>query len=94
MAQEQTDHLGREMGTSTSAQTVTEFAVEQGTLDADAPGVQETLEEDKRRAEEGAERARTVSERMAPDSPEEQEEQEEQSPPVSSGPRAGDDRNL
>ena len=44
--------------------TVTQFAVEQGTLDADAPGVQETIDAEKQRAEEHTERAQAVSDAM------------------------------
>lgn len=67
-----TDHLGRELDTGGEAQTVTQFAVQQGTLDGDAPGVSEAIEDEKRRAEEGTERAQAVSDRMsspAADSP-------------------------
>lgn len=69
MAEQQTDHLGRELGTGTSARTVTEFAVEQGTLDGSDQGIQDALEDEKRRAETGTRRAERVSAQMAPDSP-------------------------
>lgn len=69
MAKEQTDSLGRVTGTSPTAQTVTGFAVEQGTLDGSDPGVKAALAEEKRRAEAGRERAERVSEQMAPESP-------------------------
>jgi len=69
MADEQTDHLGRSTGTSPSAQTVTGFAVEQGTIDGSDPGIREALADEKRRAEEGTERAERISEQLAPDSP-------------------------
>jgi hypothetical protein len=62
-----TDHLGREIATDTpEAGTVTEFAVQQGTLDADAPGVQDSMKGDQRRRKEGTERAERVSQQMAP----------------------------
>ncbi len=45
-------------------QTVTQFAVQEGNLDADAPGVQETIDAEKERAEAGTERAQQVSEAL------------------------------
>lgn len=48
-------------------QTVTQFAVQEGNLDADAPGVQDTIDAEKRRAEEGTERAQRVSDLMSGD---------------------------
>jgi hypothetical protein len=62
-----TDHLGRELADKApKAQTVTEFAVESGTIPKDAPGVQETIRADRKHAEEATERAKTVSAAMAP----------------------------
>lgn len=62
---ESQDHLGRETGTdSPEAQTVTQFAVQEGNLDADDPGVQETIDAEKERAEKGTERAQQVSDVM------------------------------
>jgi hypothetical protein len=62
-----TDHLGRTTATpAPRVQTVTGFAVEQGTLEKDAPGVQEALQDEKRRAEQGTERAERVARLMAP----------------------------
>jgi hypothetical protein len=62
------DHLGRETATrSPSAATVTGFAVQQGALDKDAPGVQEALDAEKRRAKAGTEHAERVSARLAPE---------------------------
>jgi len=43
-------------------QTVTEFAVQQGTVDPDAPGVQDAIDADRDRAEENTQRARELSE--------------------------------
>jgi hypothetical protein len=63
----QTDHLGRETATtSPKVQSVTGFAVEQGTLDSDAEGVQDTLREEERRRKEHTEHAERVSRQMAP----------------------------
>jgi hypothetical protein len=68
MAEETQDHLGRPTATGEPGpQTVTQFAVESGTLEEDAPGVSETIEAEKERAEKGTERAQRVSETMAPD---------------------------
>lgn len=66
MAKDQTDHLGRVTGTVPAAQTVTGFAVEQGTLDGDDPAVKAALADEKRRAEEGTKRAQRVSDQLAP----------------------------
>jgi hypothetical protein len=63
---EPTDHLGRELTTEGEAQTVTQFAVQQGTVDAGADGVQESIEDEKRRAQRSAESAQQVSDRMNP----------------------------
>lgn len=64
----QTDHLGREMAsTSPKVQSVTGFAVEQGTLPADGAGVQDTLKDEERRRRQHTEHAERVSELMAPD---------------------------
>jgi hypothetical protein len=61
-----TDHLGREIPDSTpEAQTVTGFAVEQGTLDAGDPDVQAELDAEEARAKAGTEHAERVSEQMA-----------------------------
>lgn len=59
-----TDHLGRELDAGGEARTVTEFAVQQGTLDEDAPGVQEAIEADSKRAEQHTERAQALSDRL------------------------------
>lgn len=69
MAKDQTDSLGRVTGTSPTAQTVTGFAVEQGTIDGSDQGVKDALAAEKRRAEAGTKRAERVSEMMAPESP-------------------------
>lgn len=64
----QTDALGRELRASTtsSPQTVTQFAVEQGVIEKDAPGVTEAIDAEKARAEAGTARAEQVSEMLAP----------------------------
>ena len=65
-----TDHLGREISDSSpKAQTVTAFAVEQGTLDGGDEGVKDTLAEEKRRAEAGTKRAERISSQLAPEAP-------------------------
>jgi hypothetical protein len=62
---ESQDHLGRETGTEApDAQTVTQFAVQEGNLDADAPGVQDTIDAEQKRAERGTERAQQVSDAL------------------------------
>jgi hypothetical protein len=66
----QQDSLGRELTDSTKGpQTVTQFAVEQGTVPKDGAGVQDTIRAEKRAAEEGTKRAERVSEAMAPQEP-------------------------
>ena len=83
----QTDHLGRETASGeSSAQTVTGFAVEQGTLDSGAPGVSEALEAEEQRRQRHTEHAERMSELMAP-TPEEQEEQEERQETRAEPPR-------
>jgi hypothetical protein len=70
MADEARDHLGRVTATGDPGpQTVTQFAVEQGTLDADAPGVQEAIEAEEQRAQRGTERAEQVAAVMATGDP-------------------------
>jgi hypothetical protein len=81
---EPTDHLGRELTTEGEAQTVTQFAVQQGTVDPDAPGVQNAITEEQERAQRSAESAQQVSDRMTPPAtgepaPRQDEEQEERS---------------
>ena len=49
------------MAKDDAPQTVTQFAVEQGTLDADAPGVQDAIQAEKDRAEKGTQRAQELS---------------------------------
>lgn len=62
------DHLGRNTATgSPGPQTVTQFAVERGTLDADAPGVADTIKAEKARAKAGTERAERTAGLLAPD---------------------------
>jgi len=71
MAKEtQVDTLGRELQptTTTGPQTVTQFAVEQGTLEKDA-SVQTAIDGEQARAKAGTERAEQVSAVLAPDSP-------------------------
>jgi|1186.fasta_scaffold217159_3 hypothetical protein len=68
MADEARDHLGRVTATGDPGpQTVTQFAVQSGTLDEDAPGVSEAIDKERQSAEEGTERAQRVSELMAPE---------------------------
>ena len=64
----QVDNLGREIReTGEKAQTVTGFAVEQGTVDGSDESVKATLEDEERRRKAGTERAERVSEMMAPE---------------------------
>jgi hypothetical protein len=68
MADEMRDHLGRVTATGDPGpQTVTQFAVETGTLEEDAPGVSEAIASERDKAERGTARAQEVSERMAPE---------------------------
>lgn len=67
MAKDQTDHLGRVTGTVPEARTVTEFAVQQGTLDGSDPDVKAALEDERKREKAGRERAQRVSDQMAPE---------------------------
>lgn len=62
------DHLGRVTATgSPGPQTVTQFAVERGTLDEDAPGVSEAIKAEREKAKRGTERAQRTSQLMAPE---------------------------
>lgn len=74
----QVDSLGREVQSGTpKAGTVTEFAVEQGTLDGSDEAVQDALKDEQRRRKAGTERAERVSSMMAPAPAEAEETSEE-----------------
>lgn len=61
------DSLGRATATpAPKVQTVTGFAVQSGTVDSDAPGVQETLREEDQRRKVHTEHAERLSRLMAP----------------------------
>jgi hypothetical protein len=60
------DHLGRVTATGEPGpQTVTQFAVEQGTLEGDAPGVSEAIDAEKAKAKAATERSERVAALMA-----------------------------